>query len=139
MLSTSLKYQWDWGNPSLIPTQINLEAYKELLNIGQSEKDLPESIQNLINETPDITDAQRKAIIAKYRDTSGVFPFFRYFRNSLALAAIIVEPEFTKENLTAEIDGTNPKRINTEFPVKLSGNVEINSTDIFFGFFLNWI
>ena len=31
MLSTSLKYQWDWGNPSLIPTQINLEAYKELI------------------------------------------------------------------------------------------------------------
>ncbi len=87
MLSTSLKYQWDWGNPSLIPTQINLEAYKELLNIGQSEKDLPESIQNLINETPDITNAQKKAIIAKYRDTSGVFPFFRYFFNSLTLAA----------------------------------------------------
>lgn len=56
--------------------------------------------------------------------------------DSLALAAIIVEPDFTKENLTAEIDGTNPKRINTTFPVKLSGNVEINSVDIFFGFFL---
>ena len=87
MLSTSLKYQWDWGNPSLIPTQINLEAYKELLNIGQSEKNLPESIKTLLDETPDLTNAQRKAIIAKYRDTSGVFPFFRYFGNSLALAA----------------------------------------------------
>ncbi len=86
MLSTSLKYQWDWGNPSLIPTQINLEAYKELLNIGQLEKDLPESVQNLINETPNITKAQKKAIIAKFKDTSGVFPFFRYFRNSLLLA-----------------------------------------------------
>lgn len=87
MLSTSLKYQWDWGNPSLIPTQINLEAYKELLNIGQSEKELPESIQNLLNETPNLTKAQRNAIIAKYKDTSGVFPFFRYFSNSLTLAA----------------------------------------------------
>ncbi|MCD6397033.1 MAG: carbohydrate ABC transporter permease [Spirochaetaceae bacterium] len=87
MLSTSLKYQWDWGNPSLIPTQINLEAYKELLNIGQSEKNLPESIKNLLAETPNLTNAQKKAIIAKYRDTSAVFPFFRYFRNSLALAA----------------------------------------------------
>ncbi len=87
MLSTSLKYQWDWGNPSLIPTQINLEAYKELLNIGQSEKNLPESIKNLLEETPNLTNAQKKAIIAKYRDTSGVFPFFRYFGNSLALAA----------------------------------------------------
>ena len=87
MLSTSLKYQWDWGNPSLIPTKINLEAYKELLNIGQTEKNLPESIKTLLDETPDLTNAQRKAIIAKYNDTSGVFPFFRYFRNSLALAS----------------------------------------------------
>ncbi len=88
MLSTSLKYQWDWGNPSLIPTQINLEAYKELLNIGQAEIELPESVQNLIDETPDITKAQKKAIIAKFKDKSGVFPFFRYFGNSLILATI---------------------------------------------------
>ena len=88
MLSTSLKYQWDWGNPSLIPTQINLEAYKELLNIGQAEVDLPESVQTLIDETPNITNAQKKAIITKFRDTSGVFPFFRYFGNSLMLATI---------------------------------------------------
>jgi len=87
MLSTSLKYQWDWGNPSLIPTQINLEAYKELLNIGQAEKNLPESIKILLDETPNLTRAQRNDIIAKYKDTSGVFPFFRYFGNSLALAA----------------------------------------------------
>jgi multiple sugar transport system permease protein len=86
MLSTSLKYQWDWGNPSLIPTQINLEAYKELLNIGQGEVDLPESVQILIDETPDITKAQKKAIIKKFKNKSGVFPFFRYFGNSLALS-----------------------------------------------------
>ncbi|MCK5198503.1 MAG: carbohydrate ABC transporter permease [Spirochaetales bacterium] len=88
MLSTSLKYQWDWGNPSLIPTQINLEAYKELLNIGQAEVELPESVQNLINETPDITKAQKKSIIENFKDKSGVFPFIRYFGNSLALATI---------------------------------------------------
>ena len=41
ILSTSLKYQWDWGNPSLIPRRINLDAYKELLNIGQAEKNVP--------------------------------------------------------------------------------------------------
>ena len=56
--------------------------------------------------------------------------------DSLALAAVIVEPEFTKANLTAEIDGTNPKRLNWTFPVKLSGNSEVISGDIFFGFFL---
>lgn len=86
MLSTSLKYQWDWGNPSLIPTQINLEAYKELLNIGQTETELPKSVQILIDETPNITNAQKKTIIAKFKNSSGVFPFFRYFGNSLLLA-----------------------------------------------------
>jgi len=85
MLSTSLKHQWDWGNPSLIPTQINLEAYKELLNIGQEEKSVPESIRKLVDES-DITRAQRNEILAQYRDTSDVFPFLRYFRNSFALS-----------------------------------------------------
>jgi len=85
MLSTSLKYQWDWGNPSLIPTQVNLEAYKELLNIGQEEKIVPESIRNLLDES-DLTRAQRNEIIARYKDTGDVFPFLKYFRNSLVLS-----------------------------------------------------
>lgn len=88
MLSTSLKYQWDWGNPSLIPTQINLEAYKELLNIGQAEKNIPDSIKELLDNTPDLTRAQRKAIIDKYKSTGNVFPFLKYFRNSLILSLI---------------------------------------------------
>ena len=86
MLSTSLKYQWDWGNPGLIPRQFNLEAYKELLNIGQELKNVPESIRNLLDETPDLTSAQREAIIAKYQGTGDVFPFLRYFGNSLLLS-----------------------------------------------------
>ena len=85
ILSTSLKYQWDWGNPSLIPTQINLEAYKELLNIGQAEKSIPESIRNLLDES-DLTKAQRDEILARYKETGDVFPFLKYFRNSLALS-----------------------------------------------------
>lgn len=86
MLSMSLKYQWDWGNPSLIPRKINLEAYKELLNIDQAEKNLPDSIKNLLKNTPDLTKAQKNNIIARYKDTGSVFPFFEYFRNSFILA-----------------------------------------------------
>ncbi len=85
IISTSLKYQWDWGNPSLIPTQINLDAYKELLNIGQEEKNVPQSVLNLINES-DLTRQQRNEILTKYKDTSNVFPFMKYFRNSLSLS-----------------------------------------------------
>ncbi|MBI9107699.1 MAG: carbohydrate ABC transporter permease [Spirochaetales bacterium] len=86
MLSTSLKYQWDWGNPSLIPTKINLEAYKELLNIGQAEKNIPDSIKNLLDENPELTTEQRKQILSKYASTGDVFPFMNYFRNSLLLS-----------------------------------------------------
>jgi phage tail sheath gpL-like len=56
--------------------------------------------------------------------------------NSLARAAIIQEPVFTKENLLVKIDSFNPKRLNVQYPVKLSGNLEVSSTDIYFGFYL---
>ena len=56
--------------------------------------------------------------------------------NSLAREAIVQEPEFTKENLTVKIDSSNPKRLNVKYLVKLSGNVEVTSTDIYFGFYL---
>ncbi|MCK4543370.1 MAG: carbohydrate ABC transporter permease, partial [Spirochaetales bacterium] len=86
MISISLKHQWDWGNPSFIPKMINLDAYKELLNIGQSEKNVPESIRALLEETPDMTREQRKTILDKYQDTGSVFPFLTFFRNSLLLS-----------------------------------------------------
>lgn len=56
--------------------------------------------------------------------------------DSLARAAIIQESVFTKENLEVKIDSVNPKRVNTKYPVKLSGNVEVSSNDIYFGFYL---
>ena len=87
MLSMSLKYQWDWANPSLIPTQLNWGAYAELLNIGRQEKDVPESVRILLEES-DLTRRQRSEILEKYKDTSDVFPFPRYFRNSLALSTL---------------------------------------------------
>ena len=86
MLSLSLKYQWDWGNPSLIPKELNWGAYKELLNIDQAEKNLPDSIKNLLKNTPNLTKAQKNKIIAKYKNTGNVFPFLEYFKNSLILA-----------------------------------------------------
>jgi phage tail sheath gpL-like len=56
--------------------------------------------------------------------------------DSLAKKAIIQEPEFTKKTMSVAIDSENPKRVNVIFPVKLSGNVEVSSTDIYFGFYL---
>jgi multiple sugar transport system permease protein len=86
MLSLSLKYSWDWGNPSWIPSKVNLEAYKELLNIGGSLKDVPESVRLLLSESPDLTETQKEAILSKYQSTGDVFPFLKYFANSLMVA-----------------------------------------------------
>lgn len=87
IISTSLKYQWDWGNPSLIPTQVNPDAYKELLNIGQDEKNVPQSVLDLLDDS-DLTKQQKNEILDKYKDSSDVFPFLKYFRNSLSLSTM---------------------------------------------------
>ena len=56
--------------------------------------------------------------------------------HSLALNAIISDEDFTKENLTVKINSENSKRVDYVFPCKLSGNVEVISGDIYFGFYL---
>lgn len=55
--------------------------------------------------------------------------------DSLGLAAIISDPETAKANTAAEIDSMNPKRLNVNTTVQLSGNTNIKSTDLNFGFF----
>jgi phage tail sheath gpL-like len=61
---------------------------------------------------------------------------FYNLADSLALKAILAVSDFTKKNMTVKIDSENPKRINVVFPVKISGNIEISSTDVYFGFYL---
>lgn len=85
MLSTSLKHQFDWGNPSLIPRKINLESYKEILSIGQQKKEIPQSVQRLV-DNPSLTEQQKKNILNKFLDTKDIFPFLRYFKNSFILS-----------------------------------------------------
>lgn len=55
--------------------------------------------------------------------------------DNLALAAIISDPEFAKNSIQADISATNPKRLDVAFTVKLSGNTNIISIDLNFGFF----
>jgi len=87
ILSTSLKHQFDWGNPSLIPMKINLEAYKELLGFGKmKDAPIPDTIKRLL-DNPLITEKKRNEIISKYRSTGDVFPFPRYFLNTFLLSA----------------------------------------------------
>lgn len=55
--------------------------------------------------------------------------------DSLGLNAIISDPETAKANTLAEIDGANPKRLNVVITIQLSGNNNIISIDLEFGFF----
>lgn len=55
--------------------------------------------------------------------------------DSLGLEAIISDPETAKANTLAEIDSQNPKRLNLVVPVQLSGNTNVKSIDLEFGFF----
>lgn len=55
--------------------------------------------------------------------------------DSAALNAIISDPEFAKSTIQSEIDDQNPKRLNSTYTVKISGNSNIISVDFNFGFF----
>ena len=62
--------------------------------------------------------------------------WFANLADSLADNAIIADAAFTKKNLSVAISSANPKRLDTVFPVKLSGNVEVASVDLPYGFYL---
>lgn len=55
--------------------------------------------------------------------------------DNLGLEAIISDPDTAKANTRAEIDSQNPKRLNLSTTVALSGNTNIISVDLNFGFF----
>lgn len=55
--------------------------------------------------------------------------------DNLALAAVLSDPATAKETIVAEIDVSNPKRLNIAFTVQLSGNTNIISIDFNFGFY----
>ena len=54
--------------------------------------------------------------------------------DTLALAAIISDPDFTKKSLHANINGVNPNRLDCGGTWKLSGNTKIKAVDLQFGF-----
>lgn len=56
--------------------------------------------------------------------------------DSLGDQAIISDPKAAKAATSAEIDSMNPKRLNLETTVQLSGNTEIKSATLNFGFYL---
>ena len=56
--------------------------------------------------------------------------------DSLGLAAIISDPEACKEATTAEIDGSNPDRINVDVTTLQSGNTTVKDVNLYWSFYL---
>lgn len=54
--------------------------------------------------------------------------------DGLASNAIISEPDAAKKTIVAAIDANNPKRLNMSVTIQLSGNTNIKSIDLNFGF-----
>ncbi len=55
--------------------------------------------------------------------------------DSLAGEAIISDPETAKSTIEAGINGSNPKRLDVAFTIQISGNSNIISIDLNYGFF----
>lgn len=55
--------------------------------------------------------------------------------DQFGLNALISDPETAKKSIQAEIDSENPKRLNMVIPLQLSGNTNIISIDLPFGFY----
>lgn len=55
--------------------------------------------------------------------------------DGLAAEAVITDPEFSKANTTAGVSAQNPKRLDVETSVKLSGNANIINVGLNFGFY----
>jgi phage tail sheath gpL-like len=82
-----------------------------------------------------IPDHEVSSNIAARKPSDAVAALFTLTDN-LANNALIADRKFTKDNITAKIDPSNPNRVNTSFPVKLTGNWDIHSIDLLFGFYL---
>ena len=55
--------------------------------------------------------------------------------DKLGLAAVLSDPAASKKLITAAISSINPKRLDVDVPVWLSGNSKIKSTTLRFSFF----
>ncbi|MCF7942689.1 MAG: ABC transporter permease subunit [Spirochaetia bacterium] len=90
IISVSLKDIHDMANPSLIPSVIHLDAYKELLGLKAIDENQNDAVRAIL-ANPKLTEAQRESLLTKY-ENKNPFPFLRYMLNSfiLSIAATLI-------------------------------------------------
>jgi len=79
------------------------------------------------DEQPTVNPTAKKPKMAKAAIAAKI--------DGLGLEAVISDPAFSKASIQTGINGTNPKRLDCAVTVKLSGNTNIISVDLFFGFY----
>jgi len=87
MVSLSLRYEIDIFSPSIIPPKITTSEYSQLLGFSK-RVGTENSLEELRSLLKDLPKEQAEAIMKKYKGAPKIFPFLRYFRNSLILAGI---------------------------------------------------
>jgi phage tail sheath gpL-like len=86
------------------------------------------------NGAPLIDDGQPTTNPRARRPSAAKAAFCKIL-DSLGLEAIISDPETAKKNTTVSINAQNPKRLDLSSTVQLSGNTNVISVDLFFGFY----
>ena len=92
----------------------------------------------LITEAPDVKAAPLLPDEQVTSNPTALQPktfrtWFANLANSLGMNALISDVDFTVKNLEVKINSSNSKRLDYKYPVKVSGNVEIVSGDLYFG------
>ena len=86
IISVSVKDVQDMANPSLIPSKIHLDSYKEILGFKPMNASQNSAIKKIL-ENPKLTDEQRETLLKKY-ENKNPFPFPRYMLNSFIVAMV---------------------------------------------------
>ncbi len=87
MISLSLRYEIDIFAPSIIPPKPTFSEYSQLLGWSK-EIGTENSLKELKSLLKDLPKEKAEAILKRYKGAPKVFPFLRYFRNSLILAGV---------------------------------------------------
>jgi phage tail sheath gpL-like len=94
-------------------------------------------IQESIKGRPMLPDSDPLPVRSKSAfQPKNVVTTCKNLADSLSSLAIISDVAYTKDNIQVTIDSQNPKRLNTIFPIKISGNCEVNDTTIKWGTYL---
>jgi len=94
-------------------------------------------VQEAFKGRPMLPDADPQPVRSKTAvQPKNVKAVLKNLASSLNELAILADLAYTKANISVVISSVNPKRLETTFPVKVSGNVEVNDTVVKWGFYL---